>query len=378
MRLNLQSRMARRLRLAAFALLAIVGAALLFAGSGLYSISASKGHWPPMKWFLAFGMRSSVQTHAMRIDEPRGFTDDQLTLGAAHYHGNCVACHGAPGIPISPTARQMLPPPPDLAEEIAGWRDRELFWIVKNGIKYTGMPGWAAQQRDDEVWAVVAFLRRYPTLNADAYRRLAFGPLPVAPQIGAQLAITGAAGAAVGTACGRCHGSGTQGPISKLVPVLHGQPKEFLSNALEQFAAGTRPSGIMQPVAAELTRDAIADVAAYYAGLPALRPDQTDPDRDAVARGRALAENGEPASKLPACQGCHGADALPAFPRLAGQNQAYVRTRLRLWKQGLTADSVTDAVMAPIARALSDGQTDDLARYYASLAPTAASAASRP
>ena len=52
---------------------------------------------------------------------------------------------------MSPIAMAILPPPPDLATDMRPWRDRELFWIIKNGIKYTGMPGWSAQERDDEV-----------------------------------------------------------------------------------------------------------------------------------------------------------------------------------------------------------------------------------
>jgi hypothetical protein len=84
----------------------------------------------------------------------------------------------------------MLPSPPDLSTAVRDWRDRELFWIVKHGIKYTGMPAWVAAQRDDEVWAIVAFLRRLPTLDAAGYRELALGGLSIRPQIGREIATT--------------------------------------------------------------------------------------------------------------------------------------------------------------------------------------------
>jgi cytochrome c553 len=368
MRLNLQSRVGRRLRLAGAGALALLAAALLFAWSGLYNISASRGHWLPVKWFLEFGMQNSVQTHAMGIEEPRSYSDDQAILGAGHYHHACASCHGAPGLRAGEAARHMLPPPPDLATKVSAWRDRELFWIVKNGIKYTSMPGWVAQERDDEVWAVVAFLKRYPSLDAEAYRRLARGRLPVLVQTGAQIATAGATATDAASACGRCHGTDEGGPTSKIVPTLHGQPAEFLISALEQYAAGRRPSGIMQPIAAELTADSIARVAAYYAGLRA-PTDTPNPDQATAARGQRLAEAGDQGSKVPACNGCHAASAIPAYPRLAGQNAPYMQTRLRLWKAGLAADTVTAAVMAPIARALSEEQIDDLSVYYASLRP---------
>jgi cytochrome c553 len=352
---------------AAFASVALVAAALLFAWSGVYNISATRGHWPPIKWFLHFGMQSSVRTHAIGIETPGGYNEDQVVLGAGHYHASCASCHGAPGLRISEAARRLLPPPPDLTPEIPKWRDRELFWIVKNGIKYTGMPGWITEERDDEVWAVVAFLKRYPSLDAQSYRRLAFGPLQTPPQTGNQVATLGALDAA--GACGRCHGAEQLGPVSKLVPALHGQSKEFLVAALEQFSNGARSSGIMQPIAAELTPDAIEKVAAYYAALPAL-PVMSGKD-DAIARGRTLAESGDHAAKVPPCAPCHGATALPAYPRLAGQNAPYLRMRLKLWNEGLAANTDTAAIMAPIARALTADQIDDLATYYASQKPAA-------
>jgi cytochrome c553 len=375
--LQLRSRSRRWLYIAVLAAVAIVAAMLIFAWSGLYSVAASKGHWPPVKWLLSFGMQNSVKTHAMGITAPGGYSEDQVILGAGHYHGACATCHGAPGLSAIEAAKHMLPPPPDLAVEVSAWRDRELFWIVKNGIKYTGMPGWVAQQRDDEVWAVVAFLKRYPALDADAYRRLAHGQSHVPPQSGEQIATSGAPAVEAAGACGRCHGTEQHGPTSKLVPTLHGQPAEFLIAALEQFASGKRQSGIMQPIAAELAPDGIAKVAAYYA---ALRSPQRSQDHDdaAIARGRLLAERGDHGSKVPACAGCHGTSALPVYPRLAGQSGPYMRARLRLWKEGLPANSDTAAVMAPIARALTDEQIGDLSLYYASIPHAIAAGAARP
>jgi cytochrome c553 len=347
----------------------LVAAAMLFAWSGFYNIAASKGHWPPVKWFLAFGMQSSVRTHAIGINAPDSYTDDQAILGAGHYQSACASCHGASGVPINEAASRMLPPPPDLAAEVSGWRDRELFWIVKHGIKYTGMPSWVAQQRDDEVWAVVAFLKRYPSLDAEGYRRLAFGPLQAAPQDGTQIATVGGPAADAAGACGRCHGADRRGPASKLVPLLHGQPKEFLVAALEQFASGARPSGFMQPIAAALTPDTINAVASYYAALsPPREITRSDP---AITRGRQLADNGDHSARIPACTACHNRSALPIYPRLAGQNAPYMAQRLKLWKEGLAGSTGAAAIMTPIARALTVEQIDELATYYASLSPDA-------
>src|SRR5690606_19116170 len=92
-----------------------------------------------------------------------------------HYASGCLPCHGAPGQPRALIVKQMVPEPPYLPPAIAELAPDELFWIVKHGIKYTAMPAWVAQQRDDEVWAMVAFLQRLPALSAAQFRQLAAG-----------------------------------------------------------------------------------------------------------------------------------------------------------------------------------------------------------
>jgi cytochrome c553 len=344
----------------------------LFAWSGLYSIAASRGHWAVVEWFLTFGMRNSVKTHALGIEVPPLDGIDLVTLGAGHFHGGCAFCHGAPGLPRNPVALSMLPPPPNLQTSMRPWHDRELFWIVRHGIKYTGMPAWPADRRDDEVWAVAAFLRRLPGLDAGGYRALAFGGLHVPAQSGTDLA-TRSTDEAVG-ACARCHGAGARGPASRLVPILHGQPAEFLKRALDSYAAGRRASGIMQPPASDLAPGEAHRVADYYAGLrPPARPSPAS-DTPAVERGRALAERGDPDRRIPACRNCHDAAALPIYPRLAGQHQAYMANRLRLWKNGLPPGTDTETIMAPIGRLLDARQIEDVTAYFASLAAPASGA----
>ena len=144
--------------------------ALLVAWSGVSDIAASQGHYAFVERFLEFGMRNAVATHARGIEAPQLENPNLIRLGAGHFHRGCAFCHGPPGLPVNPIAKHMLPSPPDLAVAMRPWKERELFWIVKHGFKYTGMPGWVALERDDEIWAVVAFLKLLPTLDAKGYR----------------------------------------------------------------------------------------------------------------------------------------------------------------------------------------------------------------
>jgi cytochrome c553 len=365
-RITTRRRWPRIIRFILFGLAAIVLAGFLFAWSGLYNVAASHGHLTMTNAMLTFGMQNSVRTHALGIKAPPLDSEDLSKLGAAHFHSGCAFCHGAPGVPISPIAQSMLPSPPDLSTSMREWRDRELFWIVKNGIKYTGMPAWAAQQRDDEVWALVAFLRRLPALDAAAYRELALGGLPVPTQSGDEIATSEGSSQAV-SACARCHGADQRGPNSRLVPILHGQPAEFLMAALEDYAHARRPSGIMQPLASELSPEGRKQVARYYAGLALPPAAELALNAESIERGRRLAASGDPGARIPACVDCHNKSSLESYPRLSGQQLAYMTSRLRLWKGGLISKSSTDPIMMPIARSLSEQQIEDVSAYFSSL-----------
>jgi mono/diheme cytochrome c family protein len=182
---------------------AMVLAALLVL-SGVVPIKASSGHWAITAAFLDFAKTRSVSTHSWGIRAP-ALDDEGLVLkGAGHYETACLPCHGGPGRRIPPIMTAMTPTPPELNERrLARRSPAELFVIVKHGIKFTGMPGWPVQQRDDEIWAMVAFLRRLPTLDAAAYRQMVHGNVLQIDRLGGGALDT--MPAAVGNLCSRCH-----------------------------------------------------------------------------------------------------------------------------------------------------------------------------
>jgi cytochrome c553 len=342
----------------------------LFAWIGVYNVAASTGHFHVVDLFLRFGMENSVKTRAPGTTLPSQDDEDTVRLGAGHFHGGCAYCHGSPGTPVSPVAASMLPPPPDLKDKVGLWRDGELFWIVKHGLKYAGMPGWPVLQREDEVWALVAFLRRLPMLDREAYRALAMGEVADESQTGAELAAGRGTSDSV-EACARCHGL-KEAPRSQLVPILQGQPEAMLADALRAYAAGERDSGVMQTAVSGLSERLISRLAAFYSDLP--RPSLRStlpPERAMLDRGEGLAREGVPSRGIPACMNCHGPDGLPTYPKLAGQPARYLEGRLQAWRTGLNGRNATGVIMAPIARRLSPRQAADLAAFFASLPPGA-------
>jgi cytochrome c553 len=87
-----------------------------------------------------------------------------------------------------------------------------------------------------------------------------------------------------------------------------------------------------------------------------------------------LAREGDPANGIPACDACHGRDSLARYPRLAGQNAAYMAGQLRLWAAGHHASTGGGAIMAPIARRLSEPDIEAVTAFFAALASEPAGA----
>ncbi len=346
--------------------ISIVG--FLFVAAGLVPITASSGHWPITEWFLHFAMERSVATHSRLVDAP-ALDDPALVLkGATHYHTGCLPCHGGPGEAVPVIVKSMTPPPPPLVGTVAEWDAKELFYIVKHGVKFTGMPAWPAQQRDDEVWAVVAFLRGLRELDATTYRRIAIGAEPTraeSPPIGL-LAASETARDALRESCARCHGVDGLGRGTAF-PKLAGQRATYLRNSLEAYASGARHSGIMQPVAAGLEPDTIHALAEYYAALPG--PPGSQQDSVAMSRGEAIARHGIPDRNVPSCSDCHGPDSTSnaAYPQHAGQPAEYLLLQLQLFQSGHRGGSAHARLMEPIAKGLTIEQMRDVAAWYASL-----------
>ncbi|MGH7503977.1 MAG: c-type cytochrome [Longimicrobiales bacterium] len=388
----------------------------MIAASGLVPIGASSGHWAITRWFLDFSKHRSIATHSIGIDVPPLGDSAQIVRGAAHYETGCRPCHGAPGGDRWKSADRMAPNPPGLDLAVAEWEPEELFYITRHGLKFTGMPAWPAQQRDDEVWDEVAFMLALPRLDSLAYHALAFGEV-ADPDVSiiqsdsqtdaheAAATLAGAPTPAVGESlelalegCRRCHGRTGRGRSIAAFPRLAGQSAAYLAASLDAFVSGARHSGFMQTAVASLDPGSVRELANYFASL---EPDPQsiaglDPSAgdtavashemvvagdtmvagdtiargDAIARGGAIANTGIPERKVPACGPCHGPTPWPRNPRypiLEGQNAPYIAQQLRLFRENRRGGSEYAHIMLVIAPKLTDREIDAIAAYYASL-----------
>jgi len=89
-----------------------------------------------------------------------------------HYAAMCADCHLAPGVGKSDIRDGLYPTPPNLTERIPA-SAAEMFWVIKHGIKMSGMPAWGRTHDDSSIWGLVAFLQKLPDLTPAQYQALA-------------------------------------------------------------------------------------------------------------------------------------------------------------------------------------------------------------
>lgn len=159
-----------------FTLLVVVAAALVlsaaFIWSGLYNIGADDQHTRPVYALLQVMRDRSITVRASKLHPPPNLDDAaMIRQGAGNYAAMCAGCHLAPGMAATELSQGLYPAPPALAKLTVG-DPAHRFWVIKLGIKASGMPAWGNSMRDEYIWGIVAFLQQLPTLDAEGYEQL--------------------------------------------------------------------------------------------------------------------------------------------------------------------------------------------------------------
>jgi mono/diheme cytochrome c family protein len=158
--------------LLAAALFVVIGAVLLPIYAGMYNIAADVPHTQPVYWLLNTLRDRSIAVHATDIVVPHDLDDPKrIASGAGQYAEMCSGCHLAPGMKRTEISRGLYPRAPELRRK-SRFTPAEQFWIVKHGVKMTGMPAWGVTHNDELLWDVVAFLQKLPELTPEQYQTL--------------------------------------------------------------------------------------------------------------------------------------------------------------------------------------------------------------
>lgn len=153
--------------------LGMIGA-VAFAFSGLYDIGADAPHTTPVYAWLEILRERSIESRSEQLEVPRLDDPAMVADGADHYAEMCAGCHLSPGKNNTEIRQGLYPRPPNLTNN-HGESPAEQFWVIKHGIKMTAMPAWGSTHSDDMIWAMVAFLRKLPSLSAEQYAALSLG-----------------------------------------------------------------------------------------------------------------------------------------------------------------------------------------------------------
>ena len=183
---------------------------------------------------------------------------------------------------------------------------------------------------------------------------------------GVQAAGDAAAGKTKSAVCMACHGADGNSP-NPIWPKLAGQHTSYILAQLRHFKEGSRKNDLMSPMAAPLSDQDMADLAAYFSGHT---QNGGTAAADKVTVGEKIYRAGNPNTKVAACMACHGpsgAGNAPAkFPRISGQHAAYVEKTLKDFREG-SRDNDPNKMMRGVAANMTDAEITAVAQYVQGL-----------
>jgi mono/diheme cytochrome c family protein len=130
--------------------------------------------------FASGALDAAMERHAPRVNNPLPATDANLIDGMKIYTMNCALCHGALDKKPSPLQNSFYPPPPQLILEPMDDPEWHIFYAIRTGVRYTGMPAWNKALNEESMWKVTAFLSRIEKLPPAVkdYWQKSFGVSP--------------------------------------------------------------------------------------------------------------------------------------------------------------------------------------------------------
>lgn len=147
---------------------AAVAAAVIWTGA--YDIGADAPHYAPIKAVLDTTVKRSIAVRAADLKVPPLGDPARVVQGAGNYEAMCVQCHLAPGKDQTELSKGLYPSPPNLTEQRLD--PARVFWVIKHGIKASGMPAWGKSMEDEYIWDMAAFLQKLPEMNQQQYQNM--------------------------------------------------------------------------------------------------------------------------------------------------------------------------------------------------------------
>lgn len=147
---------------------------LLLGGSILRGGFSARAKPSAMETSLARHARSMMTpANAKAMKNPYPMSPERLAAGREHWVDHCAQCHGLDGSGNAEIGKNLYPPAPDMrAAATQGLSDGELFYIITNGVRFTGMPAWGEHHSPEETWNLVLFIRHLPAVTPDELKQM--------------------------------------------------------------------------------------------------------------------------------------------------------------------------------------------------------------
>lgn len=139
---------------------------------GVYNVAANDKHLSITENLLEVVRERSIETRSADLKAPDLNNSKLIKEGAEHYAEMCTECHLAPGISDTELHTGLYPQPPVFSDSDYDEKPEKQFWVIKNGLKMTGMPAWYPAHTDEQIWGMVAFLQVANTLSEKDYNEL--------------------------------------------------------------------------------------------------------------------------------------------------------------------------------------------------------------
>ncbi|WP_230532411.1 c-type cytochrome [Microvirga roseola] len=152
------------------AVLGVIGLVVVYTGA--YNVAATEEHASFTRWAFDTTFHNSVERQADDVLAPADITPAMIAAGATAYKSMCQHCHAGPGVDRAEWANGMRPRPPHLTEAAAEWEPQEVFWIVRHGVKMSGMPAFGPTHGDEAIWSIAAFVKQLPAMTPEEYAQL--------------------------------------------------------------------------------------------------------------------------------------------------------------------------------------------------------------
>jgi len=154
-------------------LLVLIAGTILYAYSGVYNIAATVPHWRATLLYIETLRDRSIEVHSDQVRVPNLDDAKFEKAGFPHYHEMCRLCYGAPAYAPLEFSEGLYPVPPKMTsghiqEELS---DAQIYWIVKHGLKMTGMPAFGPTHEEEQLWGLVAMVKTIPRMTPEQYRQ---------------------------------------------------------------------------------------------------------------------------------------------------------------------------------------------------------------